>query len=119
MHVERHVIDVVTTTGGSAEVYTPTVTGRVASIVYQRDASAHFATGVDFTVSAEATAEAIWAGTDVNASVAVSPVRAATLILGDASTIREDQIHVANDRVKIVVSNGGNTRRGRFHVVVI
>lgn len=116
MHVERQKIAVVTDASGNATVYSDYVTGRIAAIVYVKN---DFANGVDFTITLEATGESLWTDTDVNASEAVYPVVKGNLGgTGAASTLVEVPVHAANDRVKIVVSQGGNAKSGLFHVVV-
>ncbi len=120
-HVQRHVVTLTTNGSGAATGYTPTVTGMISHIAYVKT---DFANGVDFTITAEATGEAIWSGTDVNASTTVAPRQAshstagaAALYAGGGSAVLVP-IYVANDRVKIVIASGGDTKTGAFHVVI-
>jgi len=120
MHVQRHVVTIVTDASGDAIGYTPNVTGRVLGIRYVKT---DYANGVDFTITALATGEAIMAGTDVNASASFYPRVGVTDAAGAAATLdgtrlARDAVHVANDRVKIVVASGGDTKTGTFHVIV-
>lgn len=121
MYVERHVVEVTTDASGDATAFTPTVTGRVLAIHYVKD---DFATGVDFTITAEATGETIWSEVDVNASKSVAPRAAIHTTAGVAALYAAsgeevvDKIGLANDRVKIVIANGGNAKSGTFHVVI-
>lgn len=120
MQVERHVVTLTTDASGDATGYTPNVTGRVLGIRYVKT---DFANGVDFTVTAEATGEAILTLTDQNASGTFYPrqqVHGATgtgLTFDGTRTVQEP-LAVANDRVKIVVAQGGNVKTGTVHVVI-
>lgn len=124
MHAERHQVDIVTASDGSATGFTPALTGRIVSITYTKHGTTPFANGVDFAITAENTGEAIWTGTDVNATTTVAPRQATHSTAGAASlyaaggTAVTDHIVVAKDRVKIVIAQGGDTKNGTFHVVV-
>ena len=117
MFAERHRISVTTAADGSATAYSPPgITGRIHAIVYTKNT---FADGVDFTITLEATGESLWTDTNVNASETVYPVQKANLGgTGAASTILEVPIIAANDRVKIVIAQGGNVTNGIFTVIV-
>ncbi len=121
MYAERHVVELTTDADGAATGYTPAVTGRVLAIHYVKD---DFADGVDFTVTSEATGQSIWAESDVNASASRAPRQpthgqdgSASLYAGGGEPV-EDYLALAQDRVKIVVANGGDTKSGAFHVVI-
>ena len=120
MYVERHAVTITTDASGDGTGYTPTVTGQVLAIVY---AKTDYANGVDMTVTAESTGQAILALTDQNASGTFYPRQqvhgptGAGLTLNGTQTVNEP-VAVANDRAKIVVAQGGNTKSGTFHVLV-
>lgn len=121
MYAERHVVALTTDSSGNATGYTPVVTGPIRTIRYVKT---DFDNGIDVTVTLEATGEAVWTGTDVNASATVAPRQATHSVAGAASayasggTAVNDMIVAASDRVKIVVAQGGNVKSGTFHVVV-
>lgn len=121
MQVERHVVAVTTDGDGNATAWTPVVTGRVLAIHYVK---ADFTDGVDFTITAEQTAETIWTEANVNASKSCHPRAATHSTAGVAALYAaggaavNDRIAVANDRVKIAVANGGAAKSGTFHVVI-
>lgn len=120
MYAERHVIPVTTASDGSATVYSPVITGRVLGIRYVKDS---FDNGHDFTVTLEATGEAIMVGTDVNASASFYPRVGMTDATGAAATfdgtrLLREPVLVAGDRVKIVVAQGGNAKAGVYHVII-
>jgi len=120
-YVERHRVTVTTDASGDGTGYTPVVTGRVLTIVYTK---VDYDDGVDFTITAEATGETIWSESNVNSSKTVAPRQATHDMSGNASLYAaggepvEDYIALAQDRVKIVVASGGNTKSGTFDVVI-
>ena len=121
MSVQRLVVPVTTASDGTATAYSPVVSGRIETIRYVKT---DFANGVDFTITAEATGETIWTQSDVNASVTVAPRQATHSTAGVAALYAaggvavNDGIVVANDRVKIAIAQGGDTKSGAFHIVV-
>lgn len=116
MFAQRHRVTPVTNASGDVTAYSPTVTGRIHAVVYTL---VDYAAGVDFTITLEATGESLWTDTNVNASEAVYPVQKANLGgTGAASTILEVPIVAANDRVKIVVAQGGNAKSGTFDIII-
>lgn len=123
MHVERHEVTATTSAGGAATVYTPVVTGRVLSVQYVKAVSGGFSDGVDFDVTAERTGEVILDKDDVNASAIFYPRAAVHDTTGTAATLdgtraMRDAIHVAKDRIKIVVGSGGAVTTGTFYIII-
>lgn len=101
--------------------YTPYLTGYIESIQYVKD---NYTNGVDFTITAEATGEAIWVESDVNAAVTKRPHAAthstagvAALYAADGTAVN-DRIAVARDRVKIAIAQAGASKSGSFIVIV-
>jgi hypothetical protein len=121
MYAERHVVTLTTDSNGDATGFTPVVRGRVAAIHYVK---ADFADGVDVTVTAVQTGETIWSEANVNASAVRAPRQAAHKTDGAAALYAAagepvlEPIVLAEDLVKIVVANGGDTKTGTFHVVI-
>jgi hypothetical protein len=120
VYAERHVVTLTTNAGGDATGYTPVVTGRVLAIRYVKT---DYADGIDFTVTLDATGEAVMVGTNVNATATFYPRVGVTDAAGAAATLDgtrllRDAVVAAEDRVKIVVAQGGNTKTGAFHIVV-
>jgi len=121
MYPVRHTVTIETDADGDGTGYTGVVNGRVLSIQYVKD---DYANGVDFDVTGETTGQVIWDQDDVNASVQVAPRQpthdkagAASLFAAGGEPV-EDYYYVANERIKIVVGSGGDTKSGTFHVVV-
>lgn len=123
--MRRYKLSITTASDGSATAYTPRVSGKIHSIQYVKDGGANpFANGVDFTVTAEATGENIWTESDVNASAVRYP-RAAThsnagaaALYASGGTAVLSPIGIGNDRVKVVIAQGGNTKVGVVHVLI-
>jgi hypothetical protein len=119
--MRRYKLAITTAADGAATAYTPRVAGKVHAIHYVKT---DFANGVDFTITAEATGESIWAEADVNASAVRYPrapthsqAGAAALYAAAGEAVRE-RIAVASDRVKIVIAQGGAAKTGTFHVLI-
>lgn len=120
-YAQKHAITIETIADGSATAYSPVVTGLISQIVYVKD---DFAAGVDFTVTVEGTGETVWDQDDVNASATVAPRQpthstagVAALYAGSGTAVN-DKIAVANDRIKFVIANGGDTKSGTFYLVM-
>lgn len=120
-YIQRHVVTVTTEADETATAYSETLTGKLSQIRYVKT---DFPDGVDFTITAEATGETLWAQSDVNASVTVAPRQATHTTAGVAAAYASggsgvlDKIGLANDRVKIVIAAGGDTKTGTFHIIL-
>lgn len=115
-HVERQTVSVTTAADGTATAYSANVTGWISTIAYQK---VDFADGVDFTITLEKTGESLWVDTNVNASEVVRPVSEGnTGSTGAANGNPALPILAANDRVKIVIAQGGNAKSGNFVLVI-
>jgi hypothetical protein len=113
----------VTTGTATGEGFTPFLSGYIDSIQYVKPDTGAYSNGVDFTITAEATGEAIWSGTDVNAAVTVRPRAPTHTTAGVAATFDGtravlDRIALGRDRVKIAVAQGGNGTSGTFVISV-
>lgn len=119
--IQRVSVPITTASDGSATAHSVALTGKVSTIRYVKT---DFADGVDFTITSEATGETIWTELNVNASATKAPRQATHSTAGVASlyaasgTAVNDKIALANDRVQIVIANGGDTKTGTFHIVM-
>ncbi len=119
--MRRVKVTVTTAADGTVTAYTPRISGRIHSAHYVKT---DYADGVDFTITAEATGEQIWAESNVNASAVRYPRAATHSTAGVASlfaaggTAVQAPVGVANDRIKIVLAQGGNAKVGTFHFLV-
>lgn len=121
MTIRRFVVTATVDSDGDAEVYSPVLSGKLVSIRYVKT---DFTDGVDFVVTAEDTAETIWSEEDVNASASRYP-RAPTHSTAGAASLYaaageavNDMIALGQDRIKIVVASGGDTKSGAFHLTI-
>jgi hypothetical protein len=131
MNARRLSVTATTDATGAATVYIPSaaavaagappLNGRVLTLIYTK---IDFAAGVDFAITAEASGEALWSETDCNASKTVAPRQPTHSTAGAASLYAaagepvEDHIVLAEDRIKIVVAQGGDTLTGTFTAIV-
>ena len=119
--MKRYKVTVTTASDGTATAYTPRLSGKIHQIEYVKT---DYANGVDFTITGEATGVGLWTESDVNASAVRAPRMATHSQVGAASlyasggTAVQDRVALANDRVKIVLAQGGATKSGVFHVLV-
>ena len=120
-YIQRFTVPVTTIADGSATAYSASFSGKIVHIAYVKT---DFAAGVDFTITAENTGETIWTQADVNATATVAPRQAVHSTAGVAALYAAggsavlDQIALANDRVKIVIAQGGNVKTGTFYILV-
>lgn len=117
----------VTTNGsGAATGYTVPVSGLLRAIAYKPHASTPLDTGADIVVSGNTSAMAILTVSNIGTSAVQWHPRAATVAVADASALLYagggspvcDAIPVAEEAIKIVVSNGADTKSGTFYVFV-
>lgn len=126
MYVKKHVVAVKTNASGDATAYTAEpLNGRILKIIYTKHPTNPFDAGVDFTITTEDTKQNLWTANDVNTSKSVCPAEKVQDTSGEniVYTIGEVNFNVyayinaAFERVKIVVSNGGNARDGTFTIL--
>lgn len=121
MHVQVFPVTVTTDGSGDATAYSDAVNGLLSQIRYVKT---DFATGVDFTITAEATGETIWTESNVDASATRAPRQATHSTAGVAALYAaagqavNDMIAISG-RIKIVVASGGATKTGTFYFVTI
>jgi hypothetical protein len=95
--------------------------GKIHAIRYVKSS---YTDGVDMTISGATSGIAIVTLTDCNATTTVMP-RAAThgtdgsaLLYATAGEPVEDKIPIANELIKIAVTNAGDSKSGTFHIWV-
>lgn len=120
MYCERHTVSLTTDGDGAATGYTPVVSGRVLSVVYTKT---DFANTADITVTADVTGMAILTLTDQTASGTFHPRAQVHGPTGTALTFNGTQtvnepVPVAQERVKVVVAQGGDTKTGSVTIVL-
>mgnify|MGYP005818567557 FL=1 len=121
-YAERHDVALTTDSSGDATAYTPIVSGRVVTLVYTKT---DFDNGVDFTITGDSSGETIWTESNVNAAKTVRPRVATHDTAGVASLYAaagepvETPVVVANERIKVVIAQGGNVKTGKITVYIV
>jgi hypothetical protein len=120
-YAQRHVVSITVDASGDGTGYSPVVTGLISTVRYVKT---DYADTVDFTITLEATGESVLAVTNTTVSTTWAPRQATHSTAGVASlyasggTAVNDKIAVADDRIKIVVAQGGVSTSGAFHIVL-
>ena len=121
MTIRRFTIPITVNSVGDAEVYSPVIRGKLVSIRYVKT---DFADGVDFVLTGETSGQTIWSEEAVNASATRYP-RAPThstagvaALYASGGEAVNDMIALADERIKIVVGDGGDTKTGTLHIVI-
>lgn len=119
--IRKFSIPLTTNGSGAATGYSPYFSGYIRALEYVKT---DFANGVDFTITADETGEAILSLTDQNSAAILRP-RAAThstagvaALYAATGTAVNDHIALGRDRVKVVVAQGGDTKTGTIIVTV-
>ena len=121
MNAERQAVTV-TTAAANGTMYSGNATGRIVSIRYVKT---DFADGSTFTITGETTGINIWTETAVNASATRATRQpthqqdgTAQLYGAGAAYAVNDDIVLANERIKIAVTAGGAAKTGVFHITL-
>jgi len=120
-YAERHAVSITTASDGSATSYSTVLNGKISAIIYTKT---DYDNGVDFTITSETTGQNIWTESNVNASTSRAPRQATHGVDGVASlyaaagTAVQAPIVLANERVKIVLAQGGNAKTGTFTIIL-
>lgn len=112
-----------TDASGNATVYSENVTGELRAIVWVKPGSGGI-TGATFAVTNETTGETLLSVSSVSASANYYP-RGATASTANAASLYasggtavNDRLVLVNDRIKLVVSSGGNTLTGTMYFIL-
>lgn len=114
-------VTVTTNADGVGTAYLGPFNGRVLDVLYGK---VSFASGVDFTITAEDTGRIIWAESDVDESKNVAPRQpvhgtdGVGAFYADSGEPVLDHITLAEERVKVAIASGGNAKSGTFTIIV-
>jgi len=114
-------VAVETDSSGDATVYSGrTFNGKLVAIDY---AKTDFADTADFTITSEETGQTLWTQANVTASATKYPLTQACSTAGVAATLDGTRallvpIALVNERISVVVAQGGDTKTGEFSFVV-
>ncbi len=131
MYVNKSTVTATCNSGGNAIAYTPEViNGRILSIEYNVDGSNPYleptspTSGFNFTITTEVTTQNLWVETGITGAKTVAPRQSVSDTVGTATYYGGsplepvvDFIYVADERVKVVVANGGNLTTGSFTIL--
>lgn len=121
MYVKKYTISGTTAAGGTLTAYTDKAfNGQVLRIDYTKT---DFDDGSTMTITAETSGVAVWAQTGVNASATVYPRAQVHSAAGvgltyDGTRTVCEPVPIHDERLKLVVSAGGNAKSGTWHVYV-
>lgn len=117
----RQEVTITTDASGDAEVFLDGGTWVIEEIKYTKD---DFADTVDFAITGEDSGTNIWTQVNITASVTVRP-RAAThstagvaALYAASGTAVNDKILIIDERIKIVIDEGGNATSGTITVTL-
>lgn len=104
------------TAGGAVTAYSPIMTGQVINAIYTKT---NFSDGAVLLITGEDSGIVIWSQTGVNSSAKISPVQVGSInTSGAASSLTENPVYVANERIKIAMTGAGNGTTGSFTFIV-
>ena len=113
MGIVTQKVTVTTDASGESTDYTAAaINGAIYAVEYDKT---DFADGVDFTITGETSGVGVWTESNVNAADICRP----TLLVQDqvnVDTTQRDFVRLYNERLKIVVAQGGDTKTGVFLV---
>jgi hypothetical protein len=118
--ITAQTITLTTNGSGAATGYTRVFNGLLKALIYTKT---DFANGVDFTITTETTGQTLWTQADVNAAAIKYPLAAAHDTAGVAATLdgtraMRCEIPIVNERVQVVIAQGGATKTGAITVIV-
>lgn len=122
MYAEKHTVAITTNSGGIGTGYSPALTGRLLSVQYVKT---DYADGVDVAITAEATGQSLLTLTDQNGNGTFYPRGQVHMgngtpmtFNGNSSQPMSEPVTLVNDRVKIAIAQGGDTKLGTFVIIV-
>jgi hypothetical protein len=119
MFVQKQTVTLTTAADGTATVYSTVINGRVFAIKFTLGTLTSGA--ADVTVTGEDSAVQLWAVTNAAANATVQPRVAThdstgTALTYDGTRVQADYYHAANERIKAVVAQGGDTKTGTLEI---
>lgn len=122
--MRRFKVSVTTDGSGNATAYSPRLAGKLHSVTYVPDGTNPYPNTVDMTITSEATGESLVSRTNVAAGFTTYPRKPTADDAGTASlyaaggTAVQAPPALAQDRIKIVLAQGGAAKVGVFHFLV-
>ena len=124
--VKKHAISVTTNSSGAFTGYTPVSSGYVRAISYVPHGATPLDTNADIVVSGNTSSIPVLTQANIGTAARTWHPRAATHAVADGAaalyaaggTAVNTDVPVADESVKLVVANGGDTLSGTFYVYV-
>lgn len=122
--MKRYTVSVTTAADGSATAYTPRLSGKLHAAHYVADGAAPYDSTVDMTITGEKSGESLVTRTNVSAAFRAYPraptsdAAGAAALFAAGGTAVQDRMALANERIKIVLAQGGNVKTGQYHFYV-
>lgn len=125
--MQRYKVTATTSTGQAATVYLPDpsgsdagtgITGKIKTIIYT---NTDFVSSSDVTITTERNGQTVWTQSNIGTSSLVKHPRAAIHTTGgtvSTAVAEKTEICIVNDRIKIVVAQGGSVKTADFEVIV-
>ncbi len=118
--ITAQTIALTTASGGGVTAYSKVFNGLLKALIYTKT---DFANGVGFTITSETTGQTLWTQAAVNAAAIKYPLAAAHDTAGVAATLdgtraMRVEIPLVNERVKIIIASGGDTKTGAITIIV-
>lgn len=126
MYVKRHEVALLTDGSGDQTAYTEVTTGRVVQVRYVPDGSSPLDTGADLTITGEKSGVNILTRANIGTSAFTAAPRqpthsstdgVASLYAAGGAAVNGDVV-VAEERIKVVVAQGGAAKAGTLHIYV-
>ena len=122
---DRHVFDLTVDAAGDATVYTNgVISGTIEQVTYVPDGTAPLDTGADITITGEDSTMAIITITNFGTALATfaprqveHDVASAPALYAAAGEAVKGKMKMANERIKVVVAQGGVSKTGKLHIV--
>jgi hypothetical protein len=125
-YVERHAFDVVTSASGAFTGYSPVITGQIAQYRYVPSTN-NMASTADLDIVGEVTGLIIADQDNIGLSAFTKAPRGPVHDVAGVGrayssaaplSVVTDIIRVANERLKLTIAQGGDTKNGKFYIWV-
>ncbi len=120
--VRQCVVPAVVGADGSGTFYSPQLSGQLESIQYIKT---DYADTADFSITAETSTETIWTEANVTTATIKRPraethsTTGAAALYAEGGTAVQDKFALADDRLKIAISNAGVSKTGSFVITIL
>lgn len=125
MYPQRLTVPIAVDASGNATAFSDLVYGQVLAVYYVVDGTNPLATDADFTITGDVTGASIITITNIGTSSIEYLPRAATCdaagaasLYASGGTAVTSPVTLANERIKIVVAQGGTSKVGTLHFVI-